>query len=62
MRVTVIGAGQVGLTTALALAYVHREVVIVDNDPAVVASLRERRLVVVHPWATNCAERRSNML
>jgi UDPglucose 6-dehydrogenase len=41
MRVMVIGTGYVGLTTAIALAYVGHQVTAVDTDAAKVARLRE---------------------
>ena len=43
MRVTVVGAGRVGLTTALALSYLGHDVICVDNSRRVVESLRSGR-------------------
>ncbi|BAS27841.1 UDP-glucose dehydrogenase family protein [Limnochorda pilosa] len=43
MRVTVVGTGYVGLTTAVALAYLGHEVTCVDKNPAVVGSLSAGR-------------------
>ena len=44
MRVTIIGAGRVGLTTALALDHLGHDVSCVDSSPGVVEDLRKRRL------------------
>ncbi|MDO8587045.1 MAG: UDP-glucose/GDP-mannose dehydrogenase family protein [Armatimonadota bacterium] len=41
MKVTIIGAGYVGLTTGVALAYLGHEVIAVDKDPAKLSLLRE---------------------
>lgn len=49
MRVTLIGAGRVGLTTALALEWIGHRVTCVDNSPAVVQSLLSRRLPFPDP-------------
>lgn len=43
MRVTIIGAGRVGLTTALALDYLGHEVTCVDSSPQVLETLRQKR-------------------
>ncbi|MEW6105721.1 MAG: UDP-glucose/GDP-mannose dehydrogenase family protein [Bacillota bacterium] len=43
MRVAIIGAGYVGLTTGVALAYLGHDVVAVDQDPAKVELLRRRK-------------------
>jgi UDPglucose 6-dehydrogenase len=51
MRVAVIGAGYVGLTTALSLAYVGHEVVGVDLDTDKVARLNRGELPFYEPHA-----------
>lgn len=43
MKVTVVGTGYVGLTTAVALAYLGHEVTCIDKNPAVVQSLQAGR-------------------
>jgi UDPglucose 6-dehydrogenase len=43
MRVTVIGAGHVGLVTAAALAHVGHDVVVDDDDPGKLELIREGR-------------------
>ena len=40
MKVTIIGTGYVGLTTAVALAYIGHDVVAVDKDQDKISSLR----------------------
>jgi UDPglucose 6-dehydrogenase len=49
MQVTVVGAGRVGLTTALALDYLGHHVSCVDSDPRVVDCLRNGRLPFPDP-------------
>ena len=51
MKVAVIGAGYVGLTTALSLAYVGHEVVGVDLDADKVARLNREELPFYEPHA-----------
>lgn len=48
-RVTVVGAGYVGLTSATCLARLGHQVVCVDNDEAKVATLREGRVPLHEP-------------
>ncbi len=43
MKVTVIGAGYVGLTAALALAYTGHDVAVVEKDREKLEILREGR-------------------
>ncbi len=52
MRVTVVGAGRVGLTTAIALEYLGHEVAAVDRDPRLIADLRGGNL----PFHEPCLE------
>ena len=49
MRVTIIGAGRVGLTTALALDHLGHDVSCVDSSPGVVEALRKRGLPFPDP-------------
>ncbi|MFQ6019212.1 MAG: UDP-glucose dehydrogenase family protein [Dehalococcoidia bacterium] len=49
MRVAIIGAGRVGLTTAMALDYLGHRVTCVDIDDRVVEGLRNRRLPFPDP-------------
>jgi UDPglucose 6-dehydrogenase len=53
MRVTVIGAGHVGLVTAVTIAQLGHEVIASDNDPEKIAQLlggraRQLRAPEVH--------------
>lgn len=41
MQVTIIGAGYVGLTTGVTLAYLGHKVTLVDKNPAVISSLEQ---------------------
>ncbi len=49
MRVTVVGMGRVGLTTAIALEYLGHEVAAVDRDKRLVATLRRGELPFHEP-------------
>lgn len=49
MNVTVIGTGYVGLTTAIALAYLGHEVSCVDKNAALVSALSEGRIPLHEP-------------
>jgi UDPglucose 6-dehydrogenase len=49
MRVTVVGLGRVGLTTAIALDYLGHEVAALDRDDRIVASLRRGELPFHEP-------------
>lgn len=49
MRVTIIGAGYVGLTTAVALAYTGHEVSCIDKNPGVIYSLSSGRVLFYEP-------------
>jgi len=49
MRVTVVGLGRVGLTTAIALEYLGHEVAAVDRDDHIIASLRRGEIPFHEP-------------
>lgn len=49
MKVSIIGTGYVGLTTAVALAYIGHKVLCIDNNPAVVESLSNGRVPIHEP-------------
>jgi len=49
MRVTVVGAGRVGLSTALSFAYIGHEVICVDNRKEAIEPLRRRRPTFFEP-------------
>ncbi|WP_269532495.1 UDP-glucose/GDP-mannose dehydrogenase family protein [Chitinimonas sp. BJYL2] len=49
MKLTVVGAGYVGLVTAACLAEVGNDVLCVEHDPAKVAALREGRIPIFEP-------------
>jgi len=49
MRVTVVGLGRVGLTTAIALEYLGHEVAAVDRDDRIITSLRRGELPFHEP-------------
>jgi UDPglucose 6-dehydrogenase len=49
MRVTVMGAGRVGLTTAIALEYLGHKVAIVDRDERLIENLRRGELPFHEP-------------
>ncbi|MBE0467162.1 MAG: UDP-glucose/GDP-mannose dehydrogenase family protein [Candidatus Desulforudis sp.] len=49
MRVSIIGTGYVGLTTALALAYIGNEVHCIDQNPRVLESLTDGRVPIHEP-------------
>jgi UDPglucose 6-dehydrogenase len=51
MNVTVIGAGYVGLTTGLALAYAGRRVCCLEADPEKVRALEAGRIPIHEPFA-----------
>jgi len=51
MKVTVIGAGYVGLTTGLTLAYTGHEVCCLDIDPEKVVALQRGSLPLYEPFA-----------
>ena len=50
MRVTVIGAGYVGISTGVALAYVGHQVTLLDVDAARIARLASGELPLYEPW------------
>jgi len=49
MRVTIIGAGYVGLTTGLALAFLQHRVTVVDKDPARIELLSSGKSPIHEP-------------
>jgi len=49
MQVTVVGAGRVGLSTALSFAYIGHEVTCVDNRKEAIEPLRRRRPTFFEP-------------
>lgn len=49
MKVTIIGTGYVGLTTAVALAYIGHDVVAVDKDQDKISSLRAGKSPIHEP-------------
>jgi UDPglucose 6-dehydrogenase len=50
MRVAVIGAGYVGLTTGVVLAFLEHEVILVDKDQDKLAQLRNGKSPIHEPW------------
>ena len=56
MNVAVVGAGYVGLTTSLALAYVGHEVQCLDIDAEKVAALKQGRIPIHEPFAREMLE------
>ncbi|MBU4554197.1 MAG: UDP-glucose/GDP-mannose dehydrogenase family protein [Candidatus Desulforudis sp.] len=49
MKVSIIGTGYVGLTTAVALAYIGHEVHCIDQNPQVIESLSDGRVPIHEP-------------
>ena len=49
LKVSVIGTGYVGLTTAVALAYIGHEVIAVDKDPAKIEALKSGKPPIYEP-------------
>jgi len=49
LKVSVIGTGYVGLTTAVALAYIGHEVTAVDKDPAKIEALKSGKSPIFEP-------------
>ncbi len=49
MKVCIIGTGYVGLTTAIALAYIGHEVKCIDQNPALVECLSDGRVPIHEP-------------
>lgn len=49
LRVSVIGTGYVGLTTAVALAYIGHEVIAVDKDSAKIIALKSGKPPIYEP-------------
>ncbi|MBO0685946.1 MAG: UDP-glucose/GDP-mannose dehydrogenase family protein, partial [Candidatus Dormibacteraeota bacterium] len=58
-RITVVGAGYVGLTTATCLADLGNDVCVVDIDATKVRQLRRHRLHFYEPGLTEVVERNS---
>jgi UDPglucose 6-dehydrogenase len=50
MRVTVVGAGYVGISTAVTLAYTGHHVTCLDVDAARIAALTRNELPLYEPW------------
>ncbi|MBK1656072.1 UDP-glucose dehydrogenase family protein [Allochromatium vinosum] len=61
MRVTVIGLGKLGLCTAACLASKGHRVIGVDNNPAVLASLRQRQNPISEPGLDDLLSRSWSM-
>lgn len=50
MRIVIVGAGYVGISTAVSLAYIGHEVTCLDTDEAKISLLREGRFPIYEPW------------
>jgi len=46
MQVTIIGAGYVGLTTGLALAYLGHKINLIDHNPQIIKNLQNRKVTI----------------
>lgn len=50
MNVSIVGAGYVGITTGVALAYLGHEVTLLDADESRIAALEQGRFPIYEPW------------
>src|ERR1700730_6633827 len=62
MRVAIIGAGYVGLTTGAVCAYLGNDVTCVEMDPAKVALLRDGHCPIYEPGMTQLMEQSKERL
>ena len=56
MNVSIVGAGYVGITTGVALAYLGHEVTLLDADESRIAALEQGRFPIYEPWLEEISE------